>query len=104
MVSTRKDSTSSVRSSFDFLRPVEQPQQPSGMYTPVIRHGPLFSSHAWDQFKPIDKPQRQSSIFTDLVRRPLFGRKKKVVKDTNLAKKGKPGYPPKVPDIVFAAG
>ena len=102
MVFTGQASTSSTRCSFDFLRPIEQPQQPSGIYTPVIKHGPLFSSHAWDQLKSTDKPQRQSSVFSDLKNRPLFGRKEKAPKD-KASKKGKGQYPTKVPDIISTA-
>lgn len=70
--STRRTSASSdsnetkqkskLRKFLDQLKPTEESITPEGIYSPIIKRGPLFEG-----LKPIDEPQTPSGIYTPII-------------------------------------
>lgn len=70
----RKSSQSTLKKVLNQLRATDEEITPSGIYTPIIKQGPLFQS-----LKPTEKAQEPTPIYAGLSQRerPLFSLNKK---------------------------
>lgn len=66
----RRNSASLLKKFLDQLRPIDETITPSGIYSPIIKKGPLFQ-----ELRPADEAQEPTPIYAAYTNRtrPLFG-------------------------------